>query len=276
MYSKTTEELEESIMDFNSTVTHKSYNKRVNDFLDRKEEWVSLFRQDLLMRGHQTNNYSEATIRILKDVILQRIKAYNLVALINYIITVWQNYMKTRILRVAYNRDSKPVHVYENLLRKMDADLVKKIVKIDDHTYQVPSATNSDLLYEVDRGLGVCNCKAGSSGAFCKHQALLYSAFGGYFPNAPPILSTDRYQLGLLALGNKCPPPKFFLGMKEGLEGGTPLTQDLSVVTEMEQVEPTSLTQSQVKSHKIKEVNIIFTLTKGISLFSFVETGHKC
>ncbi|KAK3922591.1 Protein FAR1-RELATED SEQUENCE 11 [Frankliniella fusca] len=245
MYSKTTEELEESIMDFNSRVTHKSYNKRVNDFLDRKKEWVSLFRQDLLMRGHQTNNYSEATIRILKDVILQRIKAYNLVALINYIITVWQNYMKTRILRVAYNRDSKPVHVYENLLRKMDAELVKKIVKIDEHTYQVPSATDSDLLYEVDRGLGVCNCKAGSSGAFCKHQALLYSAFGGYFPNAPPILSTDRYQLGLLALGNKCPPPKFFLGMKEGLEGGTPLTQDLSVVTEMEQVEHASLTQSQ-------------------------------
>jgi len=229
MYARTTEELEESILEFEDSTPHEGYRKRVKEFLERKEEWVSLFRDNLLMRGHHTNNFSEATIRILKDVILQRVKAYNVVALINYIVTVWENYMKTRILRVAYNRDSRPFLVYESLIRKMDPALVSRIKKIDENTYMVPSAQTSELLYEVNRDVGVCGCKAGCTGAFCKHQALLYSAYGGYFPNAPPLLSTDRYQLGLLGLGDKCPPAKFFLGMKEGVEGGTPMTQDVSV-----------------------------------------------
>lgn len=223
MYAKSTEELTEGVEFFNAKVTHQGYKKRVNDFLKRKEEWVSLFRDFLVMRGHHTNNYSEATIRILKDVILQRIKAYNLVALINYILTVWQNYMRSRILRVAYNRESKPVLVYEATLSKIDTELAAKITKVDDDTYMVPSATAKELMYEVNRSLGVCNCKAGCSGVFCKHQAPLHTVVGGCFPNAPPILSADRYQLGLLALGEKCPPPKFFLGLKEGLEDGTPL-----------------------------------------------------
>ncbi|KAE8741294.1 hypothetical protein FOCC_FOCC013182 [Frankliniella occidentalis] len=260
MYARSAEDLEENIVEFEATVTHDKYNTRVIEFLKRKEEWVSLFRDHLLMRGHHTNNYSEATIRILKDVILQRVKAYNLIALINYIVTVWESYMKTRILRVAYNRDSRPVLVYENLLRKMDPELVKKIVKSGEHTYMVPSTVDSDLLYEVDRDLGVCSCKAGCTGAFCKHQALLYSAFGGYFPNAPPILSTDRYQLGLLALGSKCPPPKFFLGMKEGVEGGTPLNQDLSnVTTEMDQTEQleTDVTEAQDMNAQSFEVPLL-------------------
>jgi len=245
MYSRTTEELEESILNFKDETSHEGYKKRVEEFLNRKQEWVSLFRDNLLMRGHHTNNFSEAFIRILKDVILQRVKAYNLVALINYIVTVWENYMKTRILRVAYNRDSRPILVYESLMRKMDLELVKRIEKVDEHTYMVPSAQTSELMYEVNRSFGVCNCKAGCTGAFCKHQALLFSAYGGYFPNAPPLLSTDRYQLGLLALGPKCPSPTFFLGMKEGLDGGTPMTQDISYITELEVAmeQPTQMTQ---------------------------------
>lgn len=259
MYARTVEELEETIDSFKEIVTHALYAKRIVDFLQRKEEWVSLFRNDILMRNHHTNNYSEATIRILKDVILERVKAYNLIALINYVITVWENYMKTRIMRVAYNRSSKPVLVYENLLRKMDAELAKKIEEVDEEIYMVPSANTSDLMYEVNIAVGVCNCKAGCTGAFCKHQALLHFVKGGCFPNAPPIMSKDRYQLGLLALGGKCPPPTFFMGMKEGLPGGTPLslTEGDSWFSEQETEQPL-LQATQVKYEQSKFKVTIF------------------
>jgi len=36
-------------------------------------------------------------------------------------------------------------------------------------------------------------------------------------PNSPAISMEKRYALGKLALGDKCPPPEFFLGLKEQL-----------------------------------------------------------
>jgi len=80
----------------------------------------------------------------------------------------------------------------------------------------VPSATEKGLMYEVDTEIGWCECMSGRTGAFCKHQALIYSHLGvGEFPNAPPIDSKGRYLLGLLALGDSCPDFDFFIGLKE-------------------------------------------------------------
>ena len=87
MYARNTEELEERLEDFRS-LPHEGYRKRVDEFLRRKEELVKLFRDHLLIRVHHTNNYAEATMRILKDIILQRLKAYNVVALVDYFVNV--------------------------------------------------------------------------------------------------------------------------------------------------------------------------------------------
>jgi hypothetical protein len=43
------------------------------------------FRSDLLTRGNRTNNFVEAQFLVLKDVILKRVKEYNVVALIGRI-----------------------------------------------------------------------------------------------------------------------------------------------------------------------------------------------
>ena len=42
----------------------------------------------MINRGHNTNNYAEATFRIVKDIILTRLKAYNSPALLDYIVVV--------------------------------------------------------------------------------------------------------------------------------------------------------------------------------------------
>lgn len=74
----------------------------------------------------------------------------------------------------------------------------------------VPSGTADGVKYEVIVKFGLCSCKAGAAGAFCKHQALLHHTHGGVFPNCPPITSADRYLLGVLALGKECPPKTRF------------------------------------------------------------------
>lgn len=215
MYARTVEQFEESISDFKMQVGHEGYEERIEDFLERKEEWAKLFRDYLIMRGHHTNNLAEATMRILKDIILERVKAYNVVALLDYTINVWNTYLEAKIMKISHKLDNSLQLLYHNLLSRMDPKLAEKIVQVDYETFIVPSAVDEIPTYEVNTTIGTCLCKAGTSGAFCKHQALVHSRFGGFFPNSPAISSYDRYQLGKLALGDKCPAPTFFLDMQE-------------------------------------------------------------
>ena len=93
MYATGTEEFEEMVEEFRS-LPQKAYKESIEKFLERKQEWAKLFRMELLMRGHHTNNFAEATMRILKDIILERVKAYNVVALVDYIVNVWEDTWK--------------------------------------------------------------------------------------------------------------------------------------------------------------------------------------
>ncbi|KAL1471134.1 hypothetical protein MTO96_040086, partial [Rhipicephalus appendiculatus] len=170
MYADTEEKLEAARAQLLSQ-PHSAYVARAEAFLQRQEEWVLLFRSSVTTRGHNTNNFAEATIRVLKDIVLSRAEAFNVVAL---------------------------------------AGAADSIKVLDGGLYAVPSATNSATYYEVSADVGACACPAGIQGAFCKHQALVHGKFGGLFPNAPALTTNDRYLLGQLALGDKCPPESFF------------------------------------------------------------------
>jgi len=94
--------------------------------------------------------------------------------------------------------------------------LAEKIIVKEDDLYEVPSERTGELAYEVNSLVGWCSCPAGKGGAFCKHQALVYSKFQRGFPNKPAITYTERYKLGALALGpDRCPDVSFFLDFDE-------------------------------------------------------------
>lgn len=61
---------------------YQGYIKHVIRFLGLKflPKWVLLFPSGFTTRSHNTNNFAEASFRILKDIMLHRPKAYNVVA----------------------------------------------------------------------------------------------------------------------------------------------------------------------------------------------------
>ncbi|KAK3918029.1 Chaperone protein 2 [Frankliniella fusca] len=118
-YAASVEVLEESIEDL-KTLSPDYFEKRVSGLLENKREWVQLFRADLPMGGHHTNNFAEAKVRVLKDVISERTKAFNASALVEYISNA-----------------------------RMPPEMAKKIVVIDEDTYHVPSAKTGEPTYEV-------------------------------------------------------------------------------------------------------------------------------
>ncbi|KAH9377226.1 hypothetical protein HPB48_020348 [Haemaphysalis longicornis] len=192
------------------TRPHQDYINRVEKFLGCQEEWVIMYRAGLMTRGHNTNNYSESSMRILKDIVLCRTKAYNAVALTEYIAVEWEEYFEKRLLRHANDREESHRLCYEHLMEKLGSVSARDIAQLEENTYSVPSSSDKETLYTVQADLGTCSCWAGSQGAFCKHQALVQDTFGGLFPNGPKLTLEDRLQLGYLALGNRCPPPEFF------------------------------------------------------------------
>eukprot|EP00102_Acyrthosiphon_pisum_P018293 XP_008189990.1 PREDICTED: uncharacterized protein LOC103311926 [Acyrthosiphon pisum] len=193
-----------------------NFVKRFENYFKRKNEWVLMFRRDIITRGNNTNNYAEACIRILKEIILSRTKAYNVVALVEFICYVWEDYLILRILDHAHNRRDNIQRNYTKLCSRTLNFSIDQVTLISETCYSVPSSdTENSAVYTVDTKIGVCNCYVGYTGAFCKHQAFLHKHLNLSLPNAPPITVTERYALGQLALGDKCPSQSWFLGLKE-------------------------------------------------------------
>ncbi|KAH7986422.1 hypothetical protein HPB49_025970 [Dermacentor silvarum] len=138
------------------TVGHEGYIRRVEAFLCCEKEWVQMYRTNLATRGHNTNNYSEASIRILKDVVLCRTKAFNAVALVEIVVSTWEKYFETRLLRHAHHREASHRLTFEHLLQdlpKLPAGSIRK----SGETYYVPSSS-STVTHEVQADVGICSC----------------------------------------------------------------------------------------------------------------------
>lgn len=140
-----------------------------------------LHQLDVVNRCNNTNNFAEATIHILKDVILGRQTAFNTVAFVEFCTAVWEPYMIRRLLNVAHNRDARGRLVYSELMKRCDKLDVLAVTRLDDDTYIVPSTKHRDVHCSVSVALGVCECHHGRQGAFCKHQAFVHSRFGELF-----------------------------------------------------------------------------------------------
>jgi hypothetical protein len=193
----------------------QKYRRRVEKFLDRGDEWLLVRRQNTFTRGNNTNNYSEATMRILKDIILQRTKAFNVVALVDFCSTVLQTYFVKRLLAFAHGRRADPRLHYTEQCEKLRDVSTDSISVVDEYRYIVPSHSHKSTMYSVDAEYGLCACPSGQTGSFCKHQALVHERFNVPFPNAPAVGLEERYKLALLALGSKCSHKDFFRDFRD-------------------------------------------------------------
>ncbi|KAL3186875.1 hypothetical protein MRX96_004809 [Rhipicephalus microplus] len=97
---------------------------------------AELYCLDVLTRGHNTNNFAEATIRVLKDIILNRVEAFNAVALVDSVALVWEKYFESRILRHAYSHVAAHQLLYKQLLSRMPKDAAEDIQVAQEHAYE--------------------------------------------------------------------------------------------------------------------------------------------
>lgn len=160
----------------------------INSYWIKRREWCHNYRKELLTRGHNTNNYVEASIRIFKDLILHRCKAFNSVALLEFVVKILEAYHIRRILNHANSRVAHREILY-NHYKNMASNLDVK--EINKHTFNVTSSKDAHVLYtvHVERSYTYCDYFTGYGGAYCKHICAVEQKTG-ILSDSAPILTT--------------------------------------------------------------------------------------
>ncbi|GBN70134.1 hypothetical protein AVEN_29656-1 [Araneus ventricosus] len=211
LYASTVQKAEEAYKNSSGYVgfylpTYENWNEYLDSYWKRKELWCLAFRNENV-RGHNTNNFSEVCVRIFKDQVLCRVKAYNVLTLLDFVSTHLEKHY-TKKLRDFANGRSASSRLFMLSLKKKTSAITKDAIKMQyDGTFLVRSDAN---LYIVDAKNGCCSCSVGLYGRFCKHQYSIYSHFDVTSRNFPPVLPRDKYEMSILALGEKSPPKEFF------------------------------------------------------------------
>lgn len=171
---------------------YPQWRERLHGYWQRREQWCVAWRSPI-HRGQNTNNYSEVTVRIFKDTVLSRSKAYNAVALVDFICTTMENYYSHRLLDYAHSRVSPGRLWLRHQAERATYVSRDMISQVTESVFTVQSQTDSDVWYSADVALGVCSCDSGVTGKFCKHQAAVLL----YFP-------------GMMDWASWCSMPQFF------------------------------------------------------------------
>lgn len=144
---------------------------------ESSEAWAMAFRQTLLTRGHDTNNYNEVGTKIIKEEIMNRLKAFNVVQLFDFMTTSYDAYYKRKTADCLNNRmrnyHSSRYFVEEEKISGLEAELSS-----DSNDIYIVKNPKSGGVYKVDLSIDICSCPVGLTGAPCKHQYFVVKTFG--------------------------------------------------------------------------------------------------
>ena len=84
--------------------TYPKFLQSVKDYWPRRQRWAICLQRHLIIQGNNTNNYAEAGIKILKEIEFGRIKAFNLIEMISFVVDVMEAYYQRRLIHLANNR----------------------------------------------------------------------------------------------------------------------------------------------------------------------------
>ena len=83
---------------------YPSFLQQLRSLWEKRQAWAHCYRTTIPIRGNHTNNYAEAGIIILKELIFSRVKAYNLVQMFSFITEIMEMFYQKKLLSLANNR----------------------------------------------------------------------------------------------------------------------------------------------------------------------------
>ena len=177
---------------------------------DCRQDWALAFRSGLPLRGSNTTNYIEVAFRILKDCVFDRVMAYSLPQLVDFIVVRYEAYMEKRLLDFSSGRYCRA------LLRSMiphDADIASTDIGVVDAAacmYTVNSTSGGDV-YSVDLSRGYCTCYDGATGKLCKHASAVLLQLDTQICSAYNVVNQETKLLLFKVATGQTPPSDWLL-----------------------------------------------------------------
>ncbi|XP_052131256.1 uncharacterized protein LOC127751567 [Frankliniella occidentalis] len=214
--------------------------KHFDDYKKKAKEWALCYRVDLLTRGHHTNNFCEACMRIIKDTILQRARAYNTVQLLDLLLTKLEKHFKRKLAFVVSNR----IRASRSYKYRIKAEKLKPLVAerlfSSENLFRVEN-TQKKTEYVVDSQLNICSCPIGMCGAPCKHQMMVAKKFKisnqQFLPTSDPAF---RMILFFIMTGHTNIPDGFLKTLK-----GDNVSVDLNINPDYNNNTPTNENENE-------------------------------
>ena len=122
-----------------------------------------------------------------------------------------ETYYRHRRMAFSHSRVSAPELLLADLHKNADCITdVQQIQPLNDHSYEVPRATDVTVLYEVDTSVGVCSCIDRMFRKCCKHQYAIQHFFSEALTNSPLVNTVDWHSAAVLALGDAANSAEFY------------------------------------------------------------------
>lgn len=169
IYAETEHDLEmlyQTVSKDEVLMRYEKVRKHMEELYSRRSLWALCYRRAVLMRDNNTNNYAESAMRILKDQIMERTKAFNLLQLLDFVTSRLESYYERRIIDICNNRFDR-VQKSRFLSKSCDHTGIdpSMVIQIpESQVFLVPSAKNPSKTYVVHAEVGVCSCKVGRTG----------------------------------------------------------------------------------------------------------------
>ena len=164
---ETTDELlQDSLLEI-----YPNANEYFNNVLDISGSWALAYRNDLLVRGNNTNNYVEAQFLVIKDEILNRVREYNVLGLTDKLTTNLEAHYQAKLLSIAEGSfDGIYSGRFKGLVKNLPPinvldEIAMQVESVGSETFKVPSFSNPDITYLVDMNLARCECPKDMNGA---------------------------------------------------------------------------------------------------------------
>ena len=200
LYASSVEELEviyASIIHDQIVDKYSSVKSTYVRMYERRLEWALCYLDSLPLRGNNTSNYCESAMRILKDKIFHRAKTYNVVQLVDFLLTRMDQYYQKRLLDVSHNRLDKALGSrYISAGGQAGCTAKSQIEQESTMVFLVPHKKLNEPPFRVDMTVGLCTCRMGSTGGPCSHQKAVLTEF--YIPSWNFIPVNDEAMSKLL------------------------------------------------------------------------------
>ena len=96
-----------------------------------RKECAFCYRKRMLIRDNHTNNYAEAGMRILEELVFSCIKAYNAMQMFYFITEPMERYYQSKLLSIAHSRVDRFISFcYQGLLaRAYNKENIQQLIK---------------------------------------------------------------------------------------------------------------------------------------------------